>query len=100
GVFCAITPFNFPSMVPLWFLPFAVACGNTFVLKPSEQVPLSQVRIFELLQEANFPPGVLNLVNGSRAAVNGLLDHKGIKGISFVGSAATAKYVYSRAAEN
>ena len=100
GVFCAICPFNFPSMVPMWFMPFAVACGNTFVLKPSEQVPLSQIRIFELLQEANFPPGVINLVNGSRAVVNALLDHKEVNGVSFVGSAATAKYVYSRAAEN
>ena len=100
GVFCAIAPFNFPSMVPLWFLPFAIACGNTFVLKPSEQVPLSQVRLFELLQEADLPPGVINLVNGSRDAVNALLDHSDIKGVSFVGSAATAKYVYSRAAEN
>ncbi len=99
GVFCAITPFNFPNMVPLWFLPFAVACGNTFVLKPSEQVPLSQIRLFELLEEADFPPGVINLVNGSRDAVNALLDHPGIDGVSFVGAAATAKYVYSRAAE-
>jgi len=99
GVFCAITPFNFPSMVPLWFLPFAIACGNTFVLKPSEQVPLSQIRLFELLQEADLPPGVINLVNGSRDAVNALLDHPGIRGVSFVGSAITAKYVYSRAAE-
>jgi len=99
GVFCAIAPFNFPNMVPLWFLPFAVACGNTFVLKPSEQVPLSQVRLFELLREADFPPGVINLVNGSRDAVNALLDHPSVKGVSFVGSAATAKYVYSRAAE-
>jgi len=99
GVFCAIAPFNFPNMVPLWFLPFAIACGNTFVLKPSEQVPLSQVRLFELLQEADLPPGVINLVNGSRDAVNALLDHPDIRGVSFVGSAATAKYVYSRAAE-
>jgi len=99
GVFCAIAPYNFPNMVPLWFLPFAVACGNTFVLKPSEQVPLSQIRLFELLEKADFPPGVINLVNGSRDAVNALLDHPGIRGVSFVGSAATAKYVYSRAAE-
>jgi len=100
GVFCAITPFNFPSMVPMWFLPFAVACGNTFVLKPSEQVPLSQIRMFELLEQIGLPPGVINLVNGSRDVVNGLLDHKGVNGVSFVGSATTAKYVYSRAAAN
>ncbi len=100
GVFCAITPYNFPSMVPLWFMPFAVACGNTFVLKPSEQVPLSQMRLFELLETVGFPPGVINLVNGSREVVNSLLDHPGVNGVSFVGSAATAKYVYSRAAAN
>jgi malonate-semialdehyde dehydrogenase (acetylating)/methylmalonate-semialdehyde dehydrogenase len=100
GVFAAIVPYNFPAMVPLWFLPFAVACGNTFILKPSEQVPLSAIRLFELLDQVGFPKGVVNLVNGARDAVNGLLEHKGIKGISFVGSAATAKYVYSKAAEH
>ena len=99
GVFAAIAPYNFPAMVPLWFLPFAVACGNTFILKPSEQVPLSAIRLFELLDQVGFPPGVVNLVHGAHDAVNGLLDHKEINGISFVGSAATAKYVYSRAAE-
>ena len=100
GVFAAITPYNFPSMVPLWFLPFAVAAGNTFVLKPSEQVPLSSIRLYELMELVGFPPGVINLVNGAHEAVNGLLDSKGVNGISFVGSAATAKYVYARAAEN
>jgi len=100
GVFAAICPFNFPSMVPLWFLPFAIASGNTFILKPSEQVPLSSIRLFELMEQVGFPPGVLNLVNGAHDAVNGLLDSKGVNGISFVGSAATAKYVYRRAAEN
>ncbi len=100
GVFAAITPFNFPSMVPMWFLPFAVACGNTFILKPSEQVPLSSIRLFELMEQAGFPPGVINLVNGARDAVNGLLESKGINGISFVGSAATAKYVYATAAQH
>jgi malonate-semialdehyde dehydrogenase (acetylating)/methylmalonate-semialdehyde dehydrogenase len=98
GVFCAITPFNFPNMVPLWFMPFAVACGNTFIVKPSEQVPLSQIRMFELLDQVGFPRGVINLVNGSREAVNALLDHKGVRGVSFVGSATTAKYVYTKAA--
>jgi malonate-semialdehyde dehydrogenase (acetylating)/methylmalonate-semialdehyde dehydrogenase len=100
GVFAAITPYNFPSMVPYWFMPFAIACGNTFILKPSEQVPLSSIRTFELLETIGLPPGVVNLVNGARDAVNGILRHKGINGISFVGSAATAKYVYQTAAEH
>ncbi len=100
GVFAAITPYNFPSMVPLWFLPFAVASGNTFILKPSEQVPLSSIRLYELMEQVGFPPGVINMVNGAHDAVNGLLDSKGVNGISFVGSAATAKYVYARAAQN
>jgi malonate-semialdehyde dehydrogenase (acetylating)/methylmalonate-semialdehyde dehydrogenase len=100
GVFAAIGPFNFPMMVPFWFLPYAVATGNTFIVKPSEQVPLSQHLAFELMQEAGLPPGVVNLVNGSRETVDALLDHPGIRGISFVGSTAVAKYVYARAARN
>jgi malonate-semialdehyde dehydrogenase (acetylating) / methylmalonate-semialdehyde dehydrogenase len=100
GVFAAIVPYNFPAMVPMWFLPFAVACGNTFILKPSEQVPLSAIRLFELMEQVGFPPGVINLVNGAHDAVNGLLESKGVNGISFVGSAATAKYVYRKAAEH
>ena len=99
GVVAAITPFNFPAMIPLWFLPFAVACGNTFVLKPSEQDPLASVRIFELIDEAGvFPPGVVNLVHGAHDAVNALLDHPGVNAVSFVGSAGTADHVYRRAA--
>jgi malonate-semialdehyde dehydrogenase (acetylating) / methylmalonate-semialdehyde dehydrogenase len=98
GVFAAITPFNFPAMVPLWFLPYAVATGNTFVLKPSEQVPLSQIRIFELAHEAGFPPGVLNLLNGGKEVVNAILEHPGITGVSFVGSSPVAKHVYTTAA--
>ncbi len=98
GVFAAITPFNFPAMVPLWFLPYAVATGNTFVLKPSEQVPISQIRIFELAHEAGFPPGVLNLVNGAKEVVNAILEHPGITGVSFVGSSPVAKHVYTTAA--
>jgi malonate-semialdehyde dehydrogenase (acetylating)/methylmalonate-semialdehyde dehydrogenase len=98
GVFAAITPFNFPAMVPLWFLPYAVATGNTFVLKPSEQVPLSQIRIFELAHEAGFPPGVLNLVNGGKEVVNAILEHPDIVGVSFVGSSPVAKHVYTTAA--
>jgi malonate-semialdehyde dehydrogenase (acetylating) / methylmalonate-semialdehyde dehydrogenase len=100
GVIGAITPFNFPAMIPLWFLPYAVACGNTFVLKPSEADPLTSARIFELIDAAGiFPPGVVNLVHGARDAVGALLDHPGVDGISFVGSAATARIVYTRAAE-
>ena len=98
GVFAAIAPFNFPAMVPMWFLPFAIACGNTFVLKPSEQVPMTQQLIFEIIDGLDLPPGVVNLVNGSREVVESLLDHPGIAGISFVGSAKVAKLVYTRAA--
>jgi len=101
GVVGAITPFNFPAMIPLWFLPFAVACGNTFVLKPSEQDPLASLRIFELIEaEEIFPPGVINLVHGGRDAVNGLLESDGVDAISFVGSAATARYVCATAVEH
>jgi malonate-semialdehyde dehydrogenase (acetylating)/methylmalonate-semialdehyde dehydrogenase len=100
GVFAAICPFNFPAMVPYWFLPYAVACGDTFIIKPSEQVPLTQRFIFELIQEAGFPPGVINLVNGSKVVVDAILDHPGIRGVSFVGSTPVARYVYRRAAEN
>jgi len=98
GVFACIAPFNFPAMVPLWFYPFAVACGNTFICKPSEQVPLSQRFIFGLCDEAGFPPGVLNLVNGGKEAVNAILNHPLIKGISFVGSSPVAKHVYQTGA--
>jgi len=97
GVCAAIAPFNFPAMVPLWFLPFAVVCGNTFVLKPSEQVPLSQKRMFELLERCDLPPGVVNLVNGGREVVEAICDHPGIKAVSFVGSTPVARAVYQRA---
>ena len=97
GVFAAITPFNFPAMVPCWFWPYAIATGNTFILKPSEQVPFSPTRIVELAHEAGIPAGVLNLVHGSKEAVNALLAHPGIAGISFVGSSPVAKYVYQEA---
>src|SRR5258705_6404189 len=90
GVFAAITPFNFPAMVPMWFLPHAIACGNTFVVKPSERVPLSQVRIFELLHEAGIPDGVVNLVHGAKEAVDAILDHPGIAGGASVGSSPLA----------
>jgi malonate-semialdehyde dehydrogenase (acetylating)/methylmalonate-semialdehyde dehydrogenase len=99
GVCAAIVPFNFPAMVPFWFLPFAIACGNTFVLKPSEQVPLTQQIAFEELDALGLPPGVVNLVNGSREVVEGILDHPDIDAVSFVGSAPVAKLVYERAAK-
>jgi malonate-semialdehyde dehydrogenase (acetylating)/methylmalonate-semialdehyde dehydrogenase len=86
-------------MVPLWFLPFAVVSGNTFVLKPSEQVPLSQKRIFELLQQCDIPPGVVNLVNGGKEVVEALCDHPGIRAVSFVGSTPVARFVYQRATQ-
>ena len=98
GVVAAITPFNFPGMIPFWFLPYAVATGNCFILKPSERVPITSVRIFELLESAGFPQGVLQLVHGGRDTVNAILDHPGIRAISFVGATATARYIYSRAA--
>ncbi len=94
GVFAAVTPFNFPAMVPFWFWPFAVASGNTFVLKPSERVPLTQLKIFELIEKAGFPPGVMNLVAGGKDVVNALCAHPDVKGISFVGSTPVAKHVY------
>ena len=92
GVCAAIVPFNFPAMVPFWFLPFAIACGNTFVLKPSEQVPLTQQIAFAELDALDLPPGVVNLVNGGREVVDGILDHPGIDAVSFVGSAPVAKH--------
>jgi len=100
GVFACIAPFNFPAMVPMWFFPFAVACGNTFICKPSEQVPFSQKLVWELIHEAGFPPGVLNMVQGGKDAVNALLHHPDISGISFVGSSPVAEYVYKTAAAN
>src|SRR5579884_1115808 len=100
GVVAAITPFNFPSMIPLWFLPYAIACGNTFILKPSEKVPMTMSKIFDLIDQLGLPAGVLSLVNGSKDVVDGLLDHPDVRAISFVGSSAVAKYVYSRAAAN
>ena len=99
GVCAAIAPFNFPAMVPFWFLPFAIACGNTFVLKPSEQVPMTQALVFESIDELGLPDGVVNLVNGGREVVEGILDHPDIDAISFVGSAPVAQIVYERAAQ-
>ncbi|MFL6558048.1 MAG: CoA-acylating methylmalonate-semialdehyde dehydrogenase, partial [Bacillus sp. (in: firmicutes)] len=98
GVVGGITPFNFPMMVPLWMFPLAIACGNTFVLKPSERTPILANRLAELFAEAGAPKGVLNVVHGAHDVVNGLLDHPDIAAISFVGSQPVAKYVYQRAA--
>ena len=98
GVVAAIVPFNFPAMVTYWFLPYAIACGNTFILKPSERVPLSMRRAFELLEKTGLPKGVVNLVNGGRDAVNALCDHPQVRAISFVGSTPVAKHVYTRSA--
>jgi malonate-semialdehyde dehydrogenase (acetylating)/methylmalonate-semialdehyde dehydrogenase len=100
GVVAAIVPFNFPGMIPFWFLPYAIATGNTFVLKPSERVPLTMRRTFELLDQTGLPKGVVNLVNGGKAVVNALLDHPKVRAISFVGSTPVAKYVYGRAGAN
>src|SRR5437773_7775918 len=94
GVCVGITPFNFPAMVPMWMFPLAVACGNTFVLKPSEKVPLTVVLIVELLEKAGLPKGVLNLVHGGRECVDALLTHPKVKAISFVGSSPVAKYIF------
>jgi malonate-semialdehyde dehydrogenase (acetylating)/methylmalonate-semialdehyde dehydrogenase len=98
GVFAGVTPFNFPAMIPLWFLPHAVATGNTFVLKPSEQDPLVVERIVELVDEAGFPDGVVNLVQGGPDTVNGILAHEGIAGVSFVGSTPVARHIYETGA--
>jgi malonate-semialdehyde dehydrogenase (acetylating)/methylmalonate-semialdehyde dehydrogenase len=100
GVVAAITPFNFPGMIPFWFLPYAIACGNTFILKPSERVPLTMRRAFELLEQTGLPKGVVNLVNGGKDVVNALLDHPKVRAISFVGSTPVARHVYARAGAN
>ena len=100
GVVAAITPFNFPGMIPLWFLPYAIACGNCFILKPSEKVPMTMSRVFDLIDQLGLPPGVVSLVNGAKGVVDALLDHPAVRAISFVGSSPVAKYIYSRATAN
>jgi malonate-semialdehyde dehydrogenase (acetylating)/methylmalonate-semialdehyde dehydrogenase len=100
GVCACVAPFNFPGMIPFWFLPYAIACGNTFILKPSERVPLTMMKVFELINQIGLPKGVISLVHGGRETVDALLDHPAVKTISFVGSSATAKYIYARAAAN
>jgi len=100
GVCVGITPFNFPSMVPLWMFPVALTCGNTFVLKPSEKVPLSAMKLGELLSESGLPPGVFNIVHGDKEAVDALLTHPKVRAISFVGSTAVARHVYTTGTAN
>ena len=100
GVAAVIAPFNFPGMIPFWFMPYAIACGNTYIVKPSEKVPLTMQKIFALIHQAGFPKGVINLVNGAKEVVDAILDHPTIRAVSFVGSTPVAKYVYSRAAAN
>jgi malonate-semialdehyde dehydrogenase (acetylating)/methylmalonate-semialdehyde dehydrogenase len=100
GVCATVAPFNFPGMIPFWYLPYAVACGNTYVMKPSEKVPMTMQLIFRLFEQAGFPNGVMNLVNGAKEAVDAILDHPLIRAITFVGSTATAKYLYARASAN
>ena len=100
GVFAAITPFNFPMMVPLWFLPTAIACGNTYIVKPSPQTPISMQLVYELLDELDLPEGVVNLVHGGKEASMAVMEHPDIVGISFVGSSPVAKIVYETGAKH
>lgn len=100
GVCVGITPFNFPSMVPLWMIPVAITCGNTFVLKPSEKVPLSSIKLGELLAESGLPPGVFNIVHGDKTAVDALLTHPLVRAVSFVGSTTVARHIYETGTAN
>src|SRR6202158_5255915 len=100
GVVAAVTAFNFPGMIPFWFLPYAIACGNTLIVKPSERVPLTMKLAFELLEKTGLPKGVANLVNGGKVAVDTLIDHPAVRAISFVGSTPVARYIYARAGAN
>ncbi len=100
GVFAAIAPFNFPPMVPLWFLPYALATGNCFILKPGDKTPITSQKLFALIEQIGLPPGVAQLVNGGKETVDALLDHPAVRAISFVGSTPVARHVYSRATAN
>lgn len=100
GVVAIIAPFNFPGMIPFWFLPYATATGNTVIVKPSERCPITMQKVFHLFEEIEFPPGVVNLVNGGAEAVNAILDHPDVKAVSFVGSTPVAKHIFSRGAAN
>jgi malonate-semialdehyde dehydrogenase (acetylating) / methylmalonate-semialdehyde dehydrogenase len=100
GVCASISPFNFPGMIPFWFLPYALAAGNTFIVKPSERVPFTMQRVFQLMEALKFPKGVINLVNGDKTAVDALLDNYLVRGVSFVGSTKVARYIYARGSAN
>lgn len=100
GVCAAISPFNFPGMIPFWFMPYALAAGNPYIVKPSERVPFTMQRVFQLMEELHFPKGVVSLVNGDKTVSDALLDHPAVRGISFVGSTQVARYIYRRASEN
>ncbi|MDR7429311.1 MAG: CoA-acylating methylmalonate-semialdehyde dehydrogenase [Armatimonadota bacterium] len=100
GVVAAITPFNFPGMIPLWFLPYAIACGNTILVKPSDKTPLTMQKIMRLIEQTGLPPGVVNVVNGAKETVDAILDHPVVRAVSFVGSSPVARYVYTRATAN
>jgi malonate-semialdehyde dehydrogenase (acetylating)/methylmalonate-semialdehyde dehydrogenase len=100
GVSATIAPFNFPGMVPFWFLPYALALGNPYIVKPSEKVSMTMQLIFRLIEQSGFPKGVVNMVNGTKEAVDGILDHPAVRAITFVGSTNVARYIYRRAAEN
>jgi malonate-semialdehyde dehydrogenase (acetylating)/methylmalonate-semialdehyde dehydrogenase len=100
GVAAVIAPFNFPGMIPFWFLPYAIACGNTYIIKPSEKVPLTMQKVMPLIAQTELPKGVVNLVNGAKEVVDAILDHPVIRAISFVGSTPVARYIYSRATAN
>lgn len=99
GVSAAICPFNFPGMIAFWYMPYALACGNTYLIKPSEKVPLTMQKLFELIEQCGFPKGVINMVHGAKEAVDAILDHPLVKAVSFVGSTSTARYIYRRSAE-
>ncbi len=100
GVGAALVPFNFPAMIPFWFFPYAIACGNTYIVKPSEKVPLTMRKTFQLLEQTGLPKGVINLINGTRETSEAILDHPDIRAVSFVGSTPIARQVYARAAAN
>lgn len=100
GVCACIAPFNFPGMIPFWFLPYAIACGNTFVIKPSEKVPLTLTKVMELIHQLDLPKGVVSMVHGGKTIVDGLLEHPAVKAISFVGSSNIARYVYAKGSAN
>src|SRR5687767_5771644 len=100
GVCATIAPYNFPGMIPFWYLPYAIAAGNTYIVKPSEKVPMTMQFIFRLIEQIGLPNGVINLVNGAKETVDAILDHPEIRAVTFVGSTATAKYLYARAASN